>query len=94
LTFNCKKLQAYERLRNSFSCLGLEIFIMIWYFADHASQYIYLNINQLDALNFLMSSFHACTCFQHIRSSSGGQNCTIQLLVSTHIGVVIPEATI
>ena len=24
-------------------------------FADHASQYIYLNINQLDALNFIMS---------------------------------------
>ena len=24
------------------------------YFADRASQYIYLNINQLDALNFIM----------------------------------------
>jgi len=26
---------------------------------------IYLNINQLDALNFIMSLFRACTCFEH-----------------------------
>ena len=25
----------------------------------------YLNINQLDALNFIMSLFHASTCFEH-----------------------------
>ena len=56
-----------------------------WYFADRASQYIYLNINQLDALNFIMSLFHASTCFEHMRSSSGGQNCTIQRLVSSHL---------
>ena len=35
------------------------------YFADRASQYIYLNINQLDALNFITSLFHASTCFEH-----------------------------
>ena len=35
------------------------------YFADRASQHIYLNINQLDALNFIMSLFHASTCFEH-----------------------------
>ena len=35
------------------------------YFADRASQYIYLNINQLDALIFKMSLFHASTCFEH-----------------------------
>ena len=35
------------------------------YFADRASQYIYLNINQLDALNFIMSLFHASKCFEH-----------------------------
>ena len=34
-------------------------------FADRASQYIYLNINQLDALNLLMRLFHACTCFEY-----------------------------
>ena len=26
---------------------------------------IYLNINQLDALNFIMSLFHVSTCFEH-----------------------------
>ena len=69
------------------------------YFADRASQYIYLNINQLDALNFIMSLFHASTCFGHMCSSSGVQNCTIQPPVSSHlpgiitpIGVMIPEA--
>jgi len=46
---------------------------------------IYLNINQLDALNFIMSLFHASTCFEHMRLSSGGQNCIIQPLVSSHI---------
>ena len=56
-----------------------------WYFADRASQYIYLNTNQLDALNFIMSSFHASTCFEHNCSSSGGQNCIIQHLVSSHL---------
>ena len=58
-----------------------------WYFADRASHYIYLNINQLDALNFIMSLFHPSTCFEHMCSSSGGQNCTtcIQSLVSSHL---------
>jgi len=49
---------------------------------------LFLNINQLDALNFIMSLFHASTCFKHMCShmcsSSGGQNCTIQSLVSSH----------
>ena len=27
--------------------------------------YIYLNINQFGALNFIMSLFHASTCFEH-----------------------------
>ena len=30
------------------------VFFFFIYFADRASQYIYLNINQLDALNFIM----------------------------------------
>ena len=56
-----------------------------WYFADRTSQYIYFNINQLDALNFIMSLFHASTCFEHTYASSGGQNCTIQPLVTSHL---------
>ena len=43
------------------------------------------NINQLDALNFIMSLFQASTCFEHMCSPSGGQNCTIQTLVSSHL---------
>jgi len=31
-----------------------------------------------------MSLFHASTCFKHMCSSSGGQNCIIQPLVSSH----------
>ena len=50
-------------------------FFLYIYFADRTSQYIYLNINQLDALNFIMSLFDASTCFEHMCSSSGGQNC-------------------
>jgi len=49
---------------------------LFFYFADRASQYIYHNINHLDALNFIMSLFHASTCFEHMCSSSGGQNCS------------------
>ena len=41
-------------------------FFFFIYFADRASQYIYLNINQLEALNFIMSLFHTCTCFEHV----------------------------
>ena len=46
---------------------------------------VYLNINQLDALNFITSLFHASTCFEHKCSSSGGQNYTIRPLVSSHL---------
>jgi len=46
-------------------------------------------INQLDAQNFCftISLFHASTCFEHMwpSSSSGGQNCIAQSLVSSHI---------
>jgi len=45
---------------------------------------LFLNINQLDALNFILSSFQASTCFEHMCSSSGGQNFIIQSLVSSH----------
>ena len=45
----------------------------------------YLNINQLDALNFIICLFQASTCFEHMFSSSGEQNCIIQSLVSSHL---------
>ena len=31
-------------------------------------EHVYLNINQLDVLNFIMSLFHASTCFEHMCS--------------------------
>jgi hypothetical protein len=45
---------------------------------------LFLNINQLDALNFIISLFQASTCFEHMCSSSGEKNCIIQHLVSSH----------
>jgi len=43
-------------------------------------------INQLDAQNFCftVSLFHASTCFEHMFSSSGGQNFITQPLVLSH----------
>ena len=64
----------------------------IWNFDDlltvHLSLYIPV-INQLDAQNFCftISLFHASTCFEHMCSSSGGKNCIIQPLVSSHLYV-------
>jgi len=44
-------------------------------------------INQLDAQKFCftISLFHACTCFEHMCLSSGGQNCITHSLVSSHL---------
>jgi len=45
-------------------------------------------INQLDAQNvcFTISLFHASTYFEHMCSSSGGQNCITQPLVMQFCG--------
>jgi len=44
-------------------------------------------INQFDVKDFCFtkSLFHASTCFEHMWSSSGGQNCITQPLVSSHL---------
>ena len=52
--------------------------------------FLFININQLDALNLIMTLFQASTCFEHMCSSSGGQNCIIQHLVSSHLYVAVP----
>ena len=49
------------------------------------SIYLFININQLDALNFIISLFQASTCFEHICSSSGGQK-----LYYTVSGIITP----
>ena len=43
-------------------------------------------INQLNAQNFCftISLFHVSTCFEHMCSSSVGENCITQHLVSSH----------
>jgi len=45
--------------------------------------FLYPVINQLDAQNFCftISLFHASTCFEHMYSSSSGQNCITQPLI-------------
>ena len=52
----------------------------------HLSIFISL-FNQLHAQNFCftISLFLASTCFKHMCSSSGGQNCITQPLVSSHL---------
>ena len=35
--------------------------------------FLFININQFHALNFIRSFFQASTCFEHMCSSSGGQ---------------------
>ena len=49
------------------------------------SIYLFININQLDALNFIISLFQVSTCFEHMCLSSGGQNCIIRSLVSSYL---------
>ena len=48
-----------------------QILIFCW---PCISIYLFINIDQLDALNFIISLFQASTCFEHMCSSSGGQN--------------------
>ena len=50
----------------------------------HLSIFI-LVINQLDAQNFTTSLFHASTCFEHMCSLSGGQNCILLLCAHSYI---------
>jgi hypothetical protein len=57
---------------------------------------LYLNINQLDALNFIMSSFHDSTCFEHNAHRREAKIVLYSLWYHhtyiTPIGVMIPEA--
>ena len=48
-------------------------------------------INQLDGQKFCFTIrlFHASTCFEHMCSLSGGQNCITQPLVSSHLQVAV-----
>jgi len=56
----------------------------------HLSIFISL-INQSDAQSFCFTIglFHTSTCFEHMCSSSGGQNCITQPLVSSRLEVAV-----
>ena len=60
----------------------------------HASSLFISVISQPDAQNFCFTIilFHASTCFGHMCSSSGGQNCITQPLVSSHLQVSVQQA--
>ena len=49
-----RNLHEHETVIDTMTLLK-HIHKIFYIFADRASQYIYLNINQLDALNFIMS---------------------------------------
>ena len=54
---------------------------------------LYLNINQLDALNFIMSLFQASTCFEHCCAYRQEAKIVLYSLWYHHtLGVMIPEA--
>ena len=40
---------------------------------------LFLNINQFDAINLIISLFQASACFEHMCLSSGGQNLVHQV---------------
>ena len=60
-----KAFPRQQRLRERASVLRLYVYCPS----------LFINIKQLDALNFIISLFQASTCFEHMCSSSGGQNC-------------------
>ena len=70
--------------------ISVENYIQIVFFyvllTVHLSIFISV-INQLDAQNFCftISLFHASTCFEHMCSLSGIQNCITQPLVSLNL---------
>jgi hypothetical protein len=68
----------------NFNWTSLNVFFFLIFCWPYISIYLFLNINQLDALNFIISLFQVSTCFEHMCSSSGGQNRILQSLVSSH----------
>ena len=76
-------------LKNNYLCF-LSDTALFYYFdvllTAHLSIFISV-INQLDAQNFCftISLFHASICFEHMCSSSGGQNCN-----DTASGIITP----
>ena len=69
-------------------CICVHMYIYLYHLRNY--EYIFISlINQLDAQNFCftINLFQASTCFEHMCSSSGSQNCITQPLVSSHLTV-------
>jgi len=61
------------------------IYLKLKFSLEHDDKFISV-FNQLDAQNlFHKVLFHASTRFEHMCSSSRGQNCITQPLVSSHL---------
>ena len=72
-----------------YTYIASQILIFCW---PCISIYLFFNIKQPDALNFIISLFQASTCFEHTCWSSGGQKLYYTVSgVITPIGVMIPE---
>ena len=71
-------------MMNTYSVLNMQSSFLIFCWPC-ISIYLFININQLDALNFILSLFQASTCFEHMCSSSGGQK-----LYYTVSGIITP----
>ena len=91
IDYVCKRHVCY-----CISCLKSHALLMTFKNNVHPNFYFLLTvhlsifisvINQIDAQNFCftISLFHASTCFEHMCSSSGGQNCITQPLVPSHL---------
>ena len=88
--YNSYVLMVPVRASNTWT--GACVLVLVFFFFDvlltvHLSIFISV-INQLDTqffFCFTISLFHASTCFDHMCSSSGGQNCITQPLVLSHL---------
>ena len=70
----CTCTRCSAMIRGTYLCF-------LWHYG---TIYLFLNINKLGALNFIISLFQASTCFEHMCSSSGGQK-----LYYTVSGIII-----
>ena len=79
-------------VRSSASSSNFQYYVLSLMSTSICLRLLFININQLDELNFIISLFQASTCFEHMCSSSGGQKFYYTLSgIITPIGVMIPE---
>ena len=81
-------LRKFKYYFNALMCSLLHacdvLFVLLCVHLCVLSVFFVLKATELQ-VNFIISLFQASTCFEHMCSSSGGQNCIIQSLVSSHL---------